>query len=167
MTISSQDFRDAMARLGAAVNVVTTDGAAGRAGLTASAVCSVTDDPPTLLVCLNRASRGNAVFKANGVLCVNALAAGCRGLSDAFAGKGGLDTDGRFALARWSRLATGAPVLDEAAVVAFDCRITEVVEKGTHSVLFAEIEAIRQGAAGGALIWYGRDYHPVGEVAAA
>jgi flavin reductase len=163
MAVTRQEFRDAMARLGAAVNVVTTDGAAGRAGLTASAVCSVTDDPPTLLVCLNRATSGNALFKANGVLCVNTLAAGQDGLSDAFAGKGGLDAAGRFALARWSRLATGAPVLDDAAVVAFDCRISEVLEKGTHSVLFAEIMAIRQGTAGGALIWYGRDYHPVGQ----
>jgi len=54
MTVSREQFRDAMARLGAAVNIVTTDGTAGRAGFTASAVCSVTDDPPTLLVCLNR-----------------------------------------------------------------------------------------------------------------
>jgi len=165
MTVSRDQFRDAMARLGAAVNIVTTDGAAGRAGFTASAVCSVTDDPPTLLVCLNRASRQSAAFKANGVLCVNTLAAGQNALSDAFAGKGGLEPEARFALARWSRLATGAPVLDDAAVVAFDCRIAEVVEKGTHSVLFAEIQAIRQGAAGGALIWYGRGYHPVGQAA--
>ena len=162
MAVSREEFRDAMARLGAAVNVVTTDGPAGRAGFTASAVCSVTDDPPTLLVCLNRASRNNALFKANGVLCVNTLASGRAALSDAFAGKGGLDSAGRFALARWSVLATGAPVLEEAAVVVFDCRITEVLEKGTHSVLFAEISAIRQGEPGGALIYYGRDYHPVG-----
>jgi flavin reductase len=165
MTVSREEFRDAMARLGAAVNVVTTDGAAGRAGFTASAVCSVTDDPPTLLVCLNRSSRGAAQFKANGVLCVNTLAVGQQALADAFAGKGGLDSDGRFAMARWTRLATGAPVLEEAAVVAFDCRIAEVVEKGTHSVLFAEIQAIRQGGPAGALIWYGRDYHPVGHAA--
>jgi flavin reductase len=165
MTVSREQFRDAMARLGAAVNVVTTDGAAGRAGFTASAVCSVTDDPPTLLVCLNRASRGAATFKANGVLCVNTLGAGQHGLSDAFAGKGGLEIAGRFAMARWTSLATGAPVLEDAAIVAFDCRITEVVEKGTHSVLFGEIQAIRHGPAGGALIWYGRGYHPVGHAA--
>lgn len=165
MTVSRDQFRDAMARLGAAVNVVTTDGTAGRAGFTASAVCSVTDDPPTLLVCLNRASRQNAAFKTNGVLCVNTLAAGQNGLSDVFAGKGGLSVEARFALARWTHLATGAPVLEDAAVVAFDCRIAEVVEKGTHSVLFAEIQAIRQGAPGGALIWYGRGYHPVGQAA--
>lgn len=166
MSVTRDDFRNAMARLGAAVNVVTTDGAAGRAGFTASAVCSVTDDPPTLLVCLNRSSRGHAQFKANGVLCVNTLASDCRALSDAFAGKGGLDREGRFALARWTQLVTGAPVLEEAAVVAFDCRVTEMVEKGTHSVLFAEVEAIRHGAPGAALIWYARDYHPVGHQAA-
>ena len=154
-----------MACLGAAVNVVTTDGAAGRAGFTASAVCSVTDDPPTLLVCLNRSARGSAALKANAVMCVNTLAAGQDALSDAFAGKGGLDAAGRFALARWTQLATGAPVLEDAAIVAFDCRITEVVEKGTHSVLFGEIQAIRQGKLGGALIWYGRGYHPVGQAA--
>lgn len=49
-------FRDAMAHVGAAVNIITTDGPAGRAGFTASAVCSVTDTPPTLLVCLNRSA---------------------------------------------------------------------------------------------------------------
>jgi flavin reductase len=165
MPVSRQEFRDAMARLGAAVNVVTTDGAAGRAGLTASAVCSVTDDPPTLLVCLNRSSRASALFKRNGVLCVNTLAAGQDALSDVFAGKGRMEPEDRFASARWTRLATGAPVLEDAAVVSFDCRIAEIVEKGTHSVLFAEIEGIRQGAEGGALIWYGRDYHPVGNAA--
>lgn len=50
VAVDKQDFRDAMARLGSAVNIITTDGPAGRAGFTASAVCSVTDTPPTLLV---------------------------------------------------------------------------------------------------------------------
>jgi flavin reductase len=164
MTVSRQEFRDAMARLGAAVNVVTTAGPAGRAGATASAVCSVTDDPPTLLVCLNRTSRTNAQIKANGVLCVNVLASGGTAISDAFAGRGGVDGDARFDMAAWGVLATGAPVLEEAAVAAFDCRVAEVLERGTHTVLFAEVQAIRQGGPGGALIWYGRDYHPVGHV---
>lgn len=161
MTLSRVEFRDAMARMGAAVNVVTTAGPAGRAGFAATAVCSVTDDPPTLLVCLNRASSGNALFKANGVLCVNTLAAGQGSISDAFAGLGGLTGEKRFDHGAWATLATGAPVLD-AAVVSFDCRIADVIEKGTHSVLFAEVEAIRQGSPGQALIWYGRGYHPVG-----
>ncbi len=63
--VASQDYRDAMACLGAAVNIVTTDGRAGRAGFTASAVCSVTDNPPTLLVCMNRGSSAYASVRDN------------------------------------------------------------------------------------------------------
>ncbi len=62
MPVTRDEFRDAMARLGAAVNVVTSAGPAGRGGFTASAVCSVTDDPPSLLVCLNRSSSGNSLL---------------------------------------------------------------------------------------------------------
>ena len=61
-----QDYRDAMARLAAAVNIITTDGPSGRAGFTATAVCSVTDEPPTLLVCLNRSASAHPIVTANG-----------------------------------------------------------------------------------------------------
>src|SRR5689334_821645 len=148
-----------MARLGAAVNVVTTDGPAGRGGFTASAVCSVTDDPPTLLVCVNRGSNSGAAVKANGVLCVNTLAAGHQELSSVFAGATKCSMEDRFLSGNWGTLATGAPVLQD-AVVAFDCRIVDMVEKGTHTVLFAEIEAIHQGTRHGqALIYFARYYH--------
>jgi flavin reductase len=164
MTVPPAEFRNAMARLGAAVTIVTTAGPGGRGGATASAVCSVTDSPATLLVCLNQSSRTNALVQANRVLCVNSLSAGQRAVADAFAGVGGLEAESRFALGAWTELATGAPVL-EGAVVSFDCRVADVVEKGTHSVLFAEILAIRTGAAVPALIWFARDYHLVGQAA--
>lgn len=156
LVVGQAAYRDAMARLGAAVNIVTSDGPAGRCGFTASSVCSVTDDPPTLLVCLNRTSANNARFKRNGVLCVNVLAARHEALSAAFAGP--LDPAARFAQGRWSTLGTGAPVL-EGARVAFDCRIAQVTEVGTHSVLFCEVEAIRTGGNEEALIYLGRAYH--------
>lgn len=156
LVVGQSAYRDAMARLGAAVNIVTSDGPAGRCGFTASSVCSVTDDPPTLLVCLNRTSANNARFKRNGVLCVNVLAARHEALSAAFAGP--LDSAARFAEGRWSTLGTGAPVL-EGARVAFDCRIAQVTEVGTHSVLFCEVEAIRTGGNEEALIYLGRAYH--------
>ena len=71
--VDQQTFRDAMSCMGAAVNIITTDGPAGRAGFTASAVCSVTDTPPTLLVCLNRGASVWPVFNENRTLCVNTL----------------------------------------------------------------------------------------------
>jgi len=73
VTVLRQEYRDGMARLGAAVNIIKTDGPAGRSGMTASAVVSVTDDPPTLAVCINRSSRNNEIIKINGVLAINTL----------------------------------------------------------------------------------------------
>ncbi len=156
-----KDFRNAMARLGAAVNIVTTDGPAGRAGFTASAVCSVTDDPPTLLVCMNRGSSAAVAVQGNGVLCVNTLGGGHEEISNAFAGFTGLEGLDRFGHGEWEVLETGAPALLDAAV-SFDCRITEVLEKGTHSVLFAEVVRVRVSEAVGGLIYYSRGYHVVG-----
>lgn len=158
--VNRQGFRDAMSRVGAAVHIVTSAGPAGRCGFTASAVTAVTDDPPTLLVCQNRASDANPAFKANGVLCVNTLAAAQESLSPVFAGMTGCDQEGRFAAGRWSTLATGAPVL-QGALVSFDCRITRIVEVGSHSVLFCAVAAIRVGEAHEGLIYCDRRYHPV------
>jgi len=126
-------FREAMSRLGAAVNIITTDGPAGRHGLTASAVCSVTDNPPTLLVCMNRGSSAYASVTGNGVLCVNVLSARHERLSRLFGG--GIPADERFAAATWSTLETGAPVLADCAA-AFDCRIIDVANVDTHDVPF-------------------------------
>lgn len=160
MPVSKAAYRDAMARLGAAVNVITTDGPGGRAGFTASAVTSVTDTPPTLLVCANRTNDSYPSLTANGVLCVNTLTPAQEHLSGRFAGMTDHTMEGRFDGHIWHTLETGSPVLDE-AVVAFDCRITDQAEVGTHTVFFCEVEAIRTGDAHEGLIYYGRGYHAV------
>lgn len=158
--VEKQAYREAMARLGAAVNVITTDGPAGRAGFTASAVTSVTDTPPTLLVCANRTNDSYPAMKQNGVLCVNTLTPAQEGLSPVFAGMTQHTMNERFDGYAWHTLQTGAPVLDQ-AVVVFDCRITQIVEVGTHDVFFCSVEAVRTGPAHEGLIYYGRGYHRV------
>lgn len=150
-------FRNAMALLGGAVSVITTNGPAGRFGFTASAVCSVTDAPPTLLVCMNRASASNLHFKHNGVLCVNVLSAEHQHLSGAFANKV-LSMDERFATTNWTTLESGSPAMDE-ALVSFDCRIAQVHEVGSHSIFYGEILHIRQGGADEGLVYFNRAYH--------
>jgi flavin reductase len=154
-------YREAMSRLGAAVNIITTTGPDGDSGFTASAVCSVTDDPPTLLVCMNRNAKLNPTFKATGILCVNVLAPEHEELSPVFASVGELPMPDRFALAAWVRLTTGAPALKTAAA-SFDCTIDQITEVGTHSVFFCAVKSIRLGAAA-ALIYHNRAYvriHP-------
>ncbi len=158
--VSRDEFREAMSRLGAAVHIVTTDGPAGRCGFTASAVCPVTDDPPTLLACLNRSSRMNGVFKVNGVLCVNTLTAGHRALSEWFAGFGGVEMAERFRHDRWATLVTDAPVLGT-SLVSFDCTLAEVKEVGTHSVMFGAVQAIGLNRREPALVYLNRAYRAV------
>ena len=155
-TLETGDFRNAMARLGAAVHIITSDGPGGRAGFTASAVCSVTDKPPTLLVCLNRSASVHAAFSGNQVLCVNTLAVEHEGLSKLFGGKTPMDD--RFAAATWTTLVSGAPVLAD-AVVSFDCRVSEKIEQGTHEVLFCEVLAVRMKEGAAALFYFDRRYH--------
>lgn len=149
-------FRNAMACLGAAVNIITTDGPAGRAGFSASAVCSVTDTPPTLLVCLNRSASVWPIFRDNGYLCVNTLAAGHEDLSTLFGGKTPMAE--RFAAADWHTLASGSPLLD-GALVSFDCKVAQVVSVGTHDILFCEVQALVRNDETHGLAWFDRGYH--------
>lgn len=151
----SLDYRNAMARLGAAVNIVTTDGAAGKAGFAATAVCSVSDNPPTLLVCLNRGSSAYRVVKGNGVICVNTLASKHEVLSTLFGGK--TPAEERFAAGNWGVLETGAPVLED-ALVSFDCRIREAHDGGTHDILICNVVDMKINAGDEALMYFNRRY---------
>jgi len=155
--IDKSSYREAMSGLGAAVNVITSEGKAGLAGCTVSAVCSVTDDPPTLLVCINRASKNNAVIRENGNLCVNVLAGDQRDIAMQFASKN-VSMETRFASAAWDRLKTGAPALVD-GVAALDCEVMSMNEVGTHTVFYCEIKAIRSSADREGLMYFGRDFH--------
>lgn len=159
-TVEAAQFRDAMCRLGAAVHVITTAGPGGKAGATATAVSSVSDAPPTLLMCLNRKSQTNPVVLENGVFCVNTLGAAEAEIADLFAGRTGVMGSDRFSKGEWTTLVTTSPVLTS-AVVAFDCRIVEVRSVGSHNVFFGAVEAVRLGPQGPALVYHERAYKRV------
>lgn len=150
-------FRHAMSRLGAAVHVITTEGPAGKTGFTATAVCSVSDAPPTLLVCLNRKSDSVPALLGNNAFCVNTLAFGEEGIADVFAGRTGLKGSERFGSGEWVTLATGSPVL-ASAVVAFDCRTIEVKSVASHYVIFGAVAEVRLGPTAEALVYHDRLY---------
>ena len=114
-------FLEGMSRAATTVNVVTTDGPGGRAGVTVSAMSSVSADRPALLVCVHQASPACQAIKRNGRFCVNVLRAEQADISDRFAGRHKEGGD-KFAGASWRRLATRAPALDDAHV-AIDCTV--------------------------------------------
>lgn len=163
--VDTTGFRNAMALLGGAVSVIATDGAAGRFGFTASAVCSVTDQPPTLLVCMNRASTSNINFKSNGVLSVNVLTADHQAISGVFANRD-MNTEQRFACAQWVTLESGAPILQE-SLVSFDCRIAQAHEVGSHTIFYCEVLGICNGESQEGLVYFNRAYHRLGDASKA
>lgn len=146
-----------MAHFAGAVHVVTTDGKVGRRGTTVIAACSVSDNPPTILVCLNRENPRNNVYAENGVFALNTLASGQREVADAFSGLTALSQDERFALGRWDRLSTTAPSL-QGALATFDCEIVETADMATHRVLFGKVTGLRIGDNLTPLIYYNRAY---------
>ncbi len=158
--VAALSYRDAMAQLAHSVHLVTTDGAAGRGGFTASAVCSISDSPPTLLVCVNRGASAYSSFSGNDVLCVNTLTMAQAEIATAFGGRTPMHE--RFACATWDRLATGAPIL-EGALVSFDCRVVDRTTMSTHDVLFCEVMALRS-AGGSGLVYAQRRYHGLSEI---
>ncbi|TGA92957.1 flavin reductase family protein [Streptomyces sp. MZ04] len=134
-----EDFVAAMGNAATGVTVVSTQGPAGRYAQTVSAMCSVSADPPSLLVCVHERSPLAEAAVRNGVFAVSVLAAGQAHVSDVFAGRpargsGPYDFD----CADWRQLTTDAPVLSEASA-AFDCRLVEAVRQGTHRVLFGSV----------------------------
>lgn len=158
VTVEPSRYRDAMSHYAGAVQVVTTDGPAGRRGLTLTAACSVSDNPATVLVCLQKIHEANQMFMENGVFAINTLAARHQPLSDAFSGRFTLTQEERFALAEWDVLTTGAPVLRDALAV-FDCRITSVQDNSTHYVVFGEVVGLSSNQDAQALVYLNRRYH--------
>jgi flavin reductase (DIM6/NTAB) family NADH-FMN oxidoreductase RutF len=136
--VEAERFRDAMRRMATGVSVVTTDGPAGRCGVTVSSMCSLSLEPPSVLACVHQASPAHRAIVANGVFCANVLAADQTRVSDSFAGRLLELKDDKFACAEWDALATGSPVL-RGAFLAFDCRLTREVEFGSHRILMGTV----------------------------
>lgn len=153
------EFLQGMSLAAATVNIVTTNGPHGRAGMTVSAMTSVSADGPNpvLLVCINRTSAGALPLIANGVFAVNVLRENQAGISDIFAGRLGDRGEGRFDCGDWTTRGTGAPILAD-ALVAFDCRLLDQHDVGTHHVLFGAVEAVGLSVPGKPLIYANRNY---------
>jgi flavin reductase len=153
--VDKATFRDGMARLGVSVNVVTTMAGGRRHGFTASAVCSVSDAPPTLLVCINRASSCFPAFQSARHFCVNTLMPGHEDISNAFGGKTPMAE--RFSLGEWRQGLTGVPVLADASV-SFECELANAVDEATHRIFFGRVVDMRENDERATLIYCMRRY---------
>ncbi|MEM9107553.1 MAG: flavin reductase family protein [Pseudomonadota bacterium] len=156
-SVQSDDYRNAMAHYAGHVQLVTTSHEGVQRGVTVTAACSVSDDPPIVLVCLNRHNPNNRIFLDSSKFAVNTLASQHQSMAAAFAGFDNKDADARFAMGEWDTISTGAPTLTDAMAV-FDCNLLDHKEMATHMVLFGEVAGLRVGDMQPALVFMDREW---------
>jgi flavin reductase (DIM6/NTAB) family NADH-FMN oxidoreductase RutF len=132
-------FRAAMRRFASTVTVITTGQGGQKHGMTATAVSSVSLDPPSLLVCVNRRGRLFEMMESCERFCVNVLHAEHVAVSRVFAEPHSVD---RFSQGYWQTSDRGLPYLTDAQVAIF-CVKSLAVPYGSHSVFFGNVEEIR------------------------
>ena len=146
-----------MRQLASGVTLVTTASDGRRAGLTATAVSSVTAEPPQLLVCVNRTAEAHPLITEAGLFAVNILSIEQRELAERFAGRDGAAGEARFDAGRWTRLVTGAPVLED-GLAAFDCRLVATLHVDTHTIFVGQVEAVCSASDRAPMVYHDGDY---------
>ncbi|MBL0372809.1 flavin reductase family protein [Rhizobium sp. KVB221] len=149
-------FRSAMRQVAGAVTIVTTRGVNGEPrGVTATAVCSLTVDPPSVIACINRETWVGQFAPESKNFCVNVLARDQQSVAETFAGRTELSATDRFQVGGWSDAQTGAPVL-EGAIASFDCELEQAVDFATHVILIGRVQkTVSDNSAAEPLVYVG------------
>ncbi len=151
-TVTGDDFRLAMRRLAGGVSIISSFGPDGPLGVTATAVTSLTAEPPSVLCCLNRSLELETAVKDTGRFCVNMLRADHHDLAKRFAGMHGVRGSAKFEQGNWTILPSDVPALCD-SLVSFDCRVGEILEVGTHSIFVGLIDDVHFGESGDPLVY--------------
>ncbi len=133
------DFRNAMRLLTSSVHVVTSRDARGPSGMTATAVCSLSFDPLSMLVCINRSATLFETIANAGAFALNLLSDQDQEIALAFGRSS--ERDIRFASGDWQDLET-MPVLGS-AVSAIICDTAQTQDFGSHQVIIGRVRDVR------------------------
>jgi flavin reductase (DIM6/NTAB) family NADH-FMN oxidoreductase RutF len=155
--VSSDDFRGAMRHLAGGVSVITVGRGKDITGMTVTSLSSLSVDPPTLIVSINRESSSWPVLKRHGFFGVNILTADQIDIAERFTGKSGLKGVARFAGAQWIARVSGAPLLD-GALAAIDCEVEDIVERHSHALVIGRVLDIQASTRTAALAYWQGQY---------
>lgn len=136
--MDSHLFKNGMRRLAGAVCIIATSALEKRWGLTATAVCSLSAEPPRLLACVNRNGATLASITDSRRFSANVLGAQHQALAEAFARPPASPTADRFAQGHWTEMTTGAPILAD-GVVSFDCTVAAIIDTGSHGIVVGDV----------------------------
>ncbi len=154
-------FRRGMRSLASGVSLITYGAGAEPMGIAATSVTSVSAEPPTLLVCINRAASLFARLAPGAVFGVNVLTGDHQEIADRFAGRNGAKGGERFAGASWVVTPDGAPLL-VGALAAFECEVEDLFERHTHAIVIGRVRRVGVSASGNALVYWRGSYDQVG-----
>ena len=153
-------FLEGMSRAATFVAVATTDGEAGRFGVTISSLTSVSadGDHPSLLACLHHMSPAAEAILRNRAFCANLLHEDQCQVSDLFAGRlAAGEHAARFDNAAWTRGELGQPML-EGATASFECQVATSVLWETHHIIVGRVTSVRLSESPAALLYGQREY---------
>jgi flavin reductase (DIM6/NTAB) family NADH-FMN oxidoreductase RutF len=154
--VTAGDFRNAMRQLSGGVSVITAGKGRDISGMTVTSVSSLSVDPPSLIVSLNRESSSWPLVKRCGFFGVNILTSDQVEIAERFTGKGGLKGADRFAGAQWTTRASGVPLLAD-ALAAIDCEVEDIVERHSHAIVIGRVLDVAVSERTAALAyWQGR-----------
>jgi flavin reductase (DIM6/NTAB) family NADH-FMN oxidoreductase RutF len=154
---SLDEFRAAMRELAGAVSVISCGQGERRTGFTATSVSSLSLEPPTLIISVNRASSSWPVLREAPSFGVNILSTSHRDLAHRFAGQTGAEGSQRYEGGHWMASRSGAPLLSD-ALAAFECSVEEIIERHSHAIVIGRVESVRRRGGGGALVYWRGDY---------
>jgi flavin reductase (DIM6/NTAB) family NADH-FMN oxidoreductase RutF len=150
-------FREGMRLFAGGVTLVTTAVGERRSGLTATAVCSLSSDPPRLLACVNRHGGTYAMISESRCFTVNMLAVRHQALAARFAGRPLPDAADRFESGEWDTGTTGAPALRD-ALASFECRVSAVIDVNSHGIILGDVMEVRISAGAAPLVYVDREF---------
>jgi flavin reductase (DIM6/NTAB) family NADH-FMN oxidoreductase RutF len=154
--VRSGDFRDAMRQLAGGVSVITVGRGNDITGMTVTSVSSLSVDPPTLIVSVNRQASSWPLLARYGAFGVNIVNADQIDVAERFSGKDGLKGADRFAGAQWRHGASGVPLL-VGALAAIECEVEETIERHSHAIVIGRVLGLQASAPkAGLTYWQGQ-----------
>ena len=154
MPVTSDEFRAALGRFASGVTVVTTKDSTGVLhGITVSAFCSVSLEPPMVLICVEKTAVSHSALEESNIFVVNILPEGAASTSELFASL----RDDKFDRIEFTEGIDGVPVLTD-TLATLECRVKFSYHGGDHSIFVGDVE--RTGVRdGGPLIYFRGGYH--------
>jgi flavin reductase (DIM6/NTAB) family NADH-FMN oxidoreductase RutF len=155
--VSSTDFRGAMRQLTGGVSVITAGRGKDISGMTVTSVSSLSVEPATLIVSINREASSWPLVKRHGFFGVNILTSDQIDIAERFTGKGGLKGAARFAGAEWVTRVSGVPLL-VGALAAIDCEVEDIVERHSHAIVIGRVLELQLSTRTAALAYWQGQY---------